>query len=136
MRDIDKIIIHCSATREGEEFSVETIRSWHKKRGWADVGYHYIVHLDGSISYGRDVDIIGAHTKGHNTGSIGICYIGGVETDGKTPKDTRTPEQKESLLELIKVLKKLNSSAVVHGHCDFAAKACPSFDATAEYKDI
>jgi N-acetylmuramoyl-L-alanine amidase len=136
MRDIDKIIIHCSATREGEEFSVDTIRSWHKKRGWADVGYHYIVHLDGSISYGRDVDIIGAHTKGHNTGSIGVCYIGGVEADGETPKDTRTLEQKESLLDLIKTLKRLNSKAVVHGHRDFAAKACPSYDATTEYKDI
>lgn len=136
MRDIDKIIIHCSATREGEEFSVDTIRSWHKKRGWADIGYHYLVHLDGSISYGRDVDLIGAHTKGHNTGSIGVCYIGGVEADGETPKDTRTPEQKESLLDLIKTLKRLNSKAVVHGHRDFAAKACPSYDATTEYKDI
>ena len=136
MRDIDKIIIHCSATREGEEFSVDTIRSWHKKRGWADVGYHYIVHLDGSISYGRDIDLIGAHTKGHNTGSIGVCYIGGVEADGETPKDTRTPEQKESLLDLIKTLKRLNSNAVVYGHRDFSSKACPSYDATTEYKDI
>ena len=136
MRDIDKIIIHCSATREGEEFSVDTIRSWHKKRGWADVGYHYIVHLDGSISYGRDIDLIGAHTKGHNTGSIGVCYIGGVEADGETPKDTRTPEQKESLLDLIKTLKRLNSNAVVYGHRDFSSKACPSYDATTEYKDV
>ena len=136
MRDINKIIIHCSATREGQAFSVDTIKQRHLARGWSDVGYHYVVHLDGSISYGRDINKRGAHTKGHNTGSIGICYIGGVETDGKTPKDTRTPEQKESLLELIKVLKKLNSSAIVHGHRDFAAKACPSFDATTEYKDI
>ena len=136
MRDINKIIIHCSATREGQAFSVDTIKQWHLNRGWSDVGYHYVVHLDGSISYGRDINKRRAHTKGHNTGSIGICYIGGVEADGKTPKDTRTPEQKESLLELIKVLKKLNSSAVVHGHRDFAAKACPSFDATTEYKDI
>jgi len=136
MRDINKIIIHCSATREGQAFSVDTIKQWHLARGWSDVGYHYVVHLDGSISYGRDINKRGAHCKNHNTGSIGICYIGGVEADGKTPKDTRTPEQKESLLELIKVLKKLNSSAVVHGHRDFAAKACPSFDATTEYKDI
>ena len=136
MRDVNKIIIHCSATREGQAFSVDTIKQWHLARGWSDIGYHYIVHLDGSISYGRDVSKIGAHTKGHNTGSIGVCYIGGVEADGKTPKDTRTPEQKESLLELIKVLKKLNSNAVVHGHCDFASKACPSYDATTEYKDI
>jgi len=136
MRKIDKIIIHCSATREGEEFSVDTIRSWHKKRGWADIGYHYVVHLDGSISYGRDINKSGAHVKGHNTGSIGVCYIGGVEADGKTPKDTRTPEQKESLLDLIRTLKRLNSNAVVYGHRDFSSKACPSYDATTEYKDV
>ena len=136
MRDINKIIIHCSATREGQAFSVDTIRGWHLARGWSDVGYHYVVHLDGSISYGRDVGKRGAHTKGFNTGSIGVCYVGGVEADGKTPKDTRTPEQKESLLDLIKTLKKLNTNAVVHGHRDFAAKACPSFDATTEYEDI
>ncbi len=135
MRKIDKIIVHCSATREGVDYSVETIRSWHKMRGWSDIGYHYLVHLDGSISYGRDINKIGAHVKGHNTGSIGICYVGGVETDGKTPKDTRTPEQKESLLDLIKTLKRLNSNAVVYGHRDFSSKACPSYDATTEYKD-
>ena len=135
MRKIDKIIVHCSATREGVDYSVETIRGWHKMRGWSDIGYHYLVHLDGSISYGRDISKIGAHVKGHNTGSIGICYVGGVETDGKTPKDTRTPEQKESLLDLIKTLKRLNSNAVVYGHRDFSSKACPSYDATTEYKD-
>ena len=136
MRDINKIIIHCSATREGQKFSVDTIRSWHTDKGWSDIGYHYVVHLDGSISYGRSIEIIGAHTRGHNTGSIGICYIGGVESDGKTPKDTRTLEQKESLLDLIRTLKKLNSNATVHSHRDFAAKACPSYDATTEYANI
>jgi len=136
MRKIDKRIVHCSATKEGVNYSVETIRSWHKMRGWSDIGYHYLVHLDGSISYGRDINKIGAHVKGHNTGSIGVCYVGGVETDGKTPKDTRTPEQKESLLDLIKTLKRLNSNAVVYGHRDFSSKACPSYDATTEYKDI
>ena len=136
MRKIDKRIVHCSATREGVDYSVETIRGWHKMRGWSDIGYHYLVHLDGSISYGRDINKIGAHVKGHNTGSIGVCYVGGVETDGKTPKDTRTPEQKESLLDLIKTLKRLNSNAVVYGHRDFSSKACPSYDATTEYKDI
>ena len=136
MRDINKIIIHCSATREGQKFSVDTIRSWHTDKGWSDIGYHYVVHLDGSISYGRSIERIGAHTRGHNTGSIGICYIGGVESDGKTPKDTRTLEQKESLLDLIRTLKKLNSNATVHSHRDFAAKACPSYDATTEYANI
>lgn len=136
MRDINKIIVHCSATREGQEFSVDTIRKWHLDRGWSDIGYHYVVHLDGTIGYGRDINKTGAHCKNHNTGSIGVCYIGGVEADGKTPKDTRTPEQKESLLDLIKTLKRLNSNAVVYGHRDFSSKACPSFDATTEYKDV
>ena len=136
MRKIDKIIVHCSATREGVEYSVETIRGWHKMRGWSDIGYHYLVHLDGSISYGRDISKIGSHVKGQNTGSIGVCYVGGVETDGETPKDTRTLEQKESLLDLIKTLKRLNSNAVVYGHRDFSSKACPSYDAKTEYKYI
>ena len=136
MRNIDKIIVHCSATPEGKEYSIETIKDWHLKRGFSDVGYHYVVHLDGGIDYGRPVDIPGAHTKGHNKNSIGVCYIGGMTSDMKKPLDTRTPEQIESLLDLIKTLKRLNPNAKVHGHRDFAAKACPSFDATEEYSNI
>ena len=141
MREIDKIIIHCSATQEGKEISASTIDKWHKKRGWRGIGYHYVVGLDGMIEYGRPITEPGAHVKGHNKGSIGICYIGGVEaergSDGDwVAKDTRTPEQKESLLLLLKTLKKMHTSATIHGHNEFAAKSCPCFDAYNEYCNI
>ena len=133
-RKIDKIIIHCSATREGQHIDVDTIRDWHVNgRGWSDVGYHYILYLDGTVHPGRPVERSGAHTKGQNSNSIGICYIGGVETDGKTPKDTRTPEQKAALDNLLFVLTDIFANTTIHGHNEFAAKACPSFDVQAEY---
>ena len=100
MKEINKIIIHCSATREGEDISASTIDKWHKKRGWKGIGYHFVIRLNGLIETGRMIDECGAHTKGENCTSIGVCYIGGVEnfrTDGEyKAKDTRTPEQKES----------------------------------------
>jgi len=130
---IRKIIIHCSATREGQDISADEIRGWHKAKGWSDIGYHYIISLDGTISKGREDNIPGAHCRGHNGNSLGICYIGGVEQDGKTPKDTRTDEQKESLETLLTVLKIQHPESKVHGHRDFSPKACPSFDATEEY---
>lgn len=132
-RKITEIIVHCSATPEGKHFTVDDIRKWHKAQGWSDIGYHYLIYLDGSIHNGRDVDIVGAHCSNHNSNSIGVCYIGGVEKDGKTPKDTRTPEQKDSLLYLLKEMKRLYPNAWIYGHRDFAAKACPSFDAFNEY---
>jgi len=135
MRQINKIIIHCSATPEGRKTSAQEIKSWHLERGFSDIGYHYIVHLDGSISYGRNIDKIGAHSRGQNKMSIGVCYIGGLD-ECLDPKDTRTPQQKESLLILLKTLKKLHSKAVIYGHRDFSEKACPSFNAFDEYKFI
>ena len=135
-RRIDKIIVHCSATPEGKDYSVDTIRKWHLQRGFSDIGYHYIIYRDGSIHTGRDESVIGAHCKGHNSNSIGVCYIGGVAADGKTPKDTRTAEQKQSLVKLLKELKAKYPQASIHGHRDFANKACPSFDATKEYSSI
>ena len=137
MRQINKIIIHCSATREGENIPVETIRSWHVDgRGWSDIGYHFYIDLYGEIHKGRDIAKIGAHVKGQNRNSIGICYCGGVEEDGKTPKDTRLDCQKEALTAVIRTLKAMYPDAVVHGHRDFSNKACPCFDATEEYKNI
>jgi len=134
MRDINKIIVHCSATPEGRDISAATINDWHKERGWSEIGYHYVVSLNGVIEYGRDINKTGAHCKGQNTGSIGICYIGGCDSN-MDPKDTRTEEQKESLLLLIKTLKKMHPGAEVYGHRDFSTKSCPSFDAKKEYKD-
>lgn len=140
-RTIKRLIVHCTATREGQEVSVEQIRKWHTDpenaggRGWSDIGYHYVIYLDGSIHLGRDVDISGAHTAGYNSTSIGICYVGGLDASGKA-KDTRTSEQKASLVNLLKRLKALYPSSTIHGHCEFAAKACPCFDAKSEYKGL
>ena len=135
-RNIKELIVHCSATPEGKDYSVDTIRQWHLQRGFSDIGYHYVVYRDGSIHIGRDESIIGAHCTGHNTNSIGICYIGGCASDGKTPKDTRTTEQKQSLVKLLKELKTKYPQASIHSHKDFANKACPSFDATKEYSSL
>ena len=135
-RYIDKIVVHCSATPEGRDVSASTIDDWHKQRGWSGIGYHFVVGLNGNIEYGRDLNKTGAHVKGHNTGSIGICYIGGLDSVSKTAKDTRTSEQKESLLDLIKTLKKLHPHATVHGHNEFSSKACPCYDANAEYANV
>ena len=136
MRKINEIIIHCAATREGRDFTVEDITRWHKARGFATIGYHYVIYRDGSIHEGRPLEQIGAHCVGHNKHSIGICYIGGCASDGKTPKDTRTPEQKEALLALLRRLKARFPNATIHGHRDFAAKACPSYDAFREYRQL
>ena len=136
MRKINEIIVHCAATREGRDFTVEDITRWHKARGFATIGYHYVIYRDGSIHEGRPLEQIGAHCVGHNKHSIGICYIGGCASDGKTPKDTRTPEQKEALLSLLRRLKARFPNATIHGHRDFAAKACPSFDAFREYRQL
>lgn len=135
-RDIKEIIVHCSATPEGKDFTVEDIRRWHLQRGFSDIGYHYVIYRDGSEHIGRNESISGAHCTGHNTISIGICYIGGMDKDNKNPKDTRTPEQKEALLKLLKNLKVKYPKATIHGHKEFANKACPSFDALKEYKGI
>jgi len=136
MREINKIIVHCSATREGENFEVAEIRKWHLARGFNDIGYHFYIDLYGEIHKGRDISKIGAHCKGHNRNSIGICYCGGVEADGKTPKDTRLECQKESLIAVLRTLKAMYPNAVIHSHNDFANKACPSFNATKEYENI
>lgn len=127
MRKIDKIIIHCSATPEGRAVTVETIRGWHRKQGWSDIGYHYVIYLDGSVHEGRPLEAIGAHTSGENLHSVGICYVGGCDKNMK-PKDTRTAEQEAALVELVKRLKERFPGATVHGHNEYAAKACPSFD--------
>lgn len=133
MRKINKIIIHCSATPEGKDFTVADITRWHKAEGYNTIGYHYVVYRDGSVHAGRSEDVVGAHCKGYNSNSIGVCYIGGLTADGKKTKDTRTDAQKAALSTLVGKLKAKYPSAKVHGHRDFAAKACPCFDATKEY---
>ena len=137
-RKITEIIVHSSATPEGANFTVEDLDRWHRRRNFRCIGYHFVVYLDGSIHPGRPVEEMGAHCKAgkHNYHSIGVCYIGGAEKDGKTPKDTRTPEQKESLRALLGMLKAAYRNAQIYGHRDFMATDCPSFDARKEYEDI
>ena len=127
MRKITEIIIHCSATPAGCNFTVQDLDRWHRARGFNTIGYHYVIYLDGSIHPGRTVDEIGAHCLGHNAHSIGVCYIGGLDTDTLEPADTRTPEQRAALRELIAKLQEQYPCATVHGHNEFADKACPCF---------
>lgn len=137
MRPLKNIIIHCTATQEGKDYTVADIRRWHVQgNGWKDIGYHYVIYRDGTIHVGRPLDQIGAHTSGHNADSIGIVYVGGCAADGKTPKDTRTPAQKEALYTLCRILKDTLGIREIHGHLEYAAKACPSFDVQAWRKSV
>ena len=133
MRKINEIVVHCTATPEGRAVSVAEIRRWHKDRGWSDIGYHFVVHLDGKVEIGRPVSQVGAHVAGRNANTIGVTYVGGVDKAGK-PKDTRTTSQKDALLQLLKrLIGQYPTIAMVSGHRDYANKACPSFDASKEY---
>ena len=152
MRTIDKIIIHCSDSPEGRNDTAADIRRWHKARGFRDIGYHYVIDLDGTVEEGRPLTQSGAHCTDHNSHSIGICYIGGAYwrdgvnkqgkpnkgKDGKKillPKDTRTEAQSLAMADLVKNLLVRFPKATVHGHCEFAAKACPCFDVQAWFKE-
>ncbi|RLQ88898.1 peptidoglycan recognition protein family protein [Notoacmeibacter ruber] len=133
MRPIKEIILHCTATPEGRPVTVAEIDAWHRARGWSGIGYHRVVHLDGTVEDGRPIEKIGAHVAGHNTGTVGLVYVGGVTKDGVTPKDTRTNAQKASLEKDIIALRDRFDIKKISGHNEYAAKACPSFDASAEY---
>lgn len=139
MRTINEIIIHCSATPEGREVSVETIRKWHKRRGFSDIGYHYVIHLDGAVEKGRPIELPGAHCKGRNDNSIGVCYIGGTDNSfpKPRPKDTRTESQKSAMKNLVTSLMKQYglTAEQVHGHNEYANRDCPSFDVKAWKKE-
>lgn len=153
--DIDSIVIHCSATREGADFKAADIDKWHKQQGWKMIGYHFVIDLDGTVETGRPLTMNGAHCntcgfsdRPYNSHSIGICYIGGLSKDGKTAKDTRTDAQKESLRNLVDDLfKKYPNIIEILGHRDCSPdldgdgeiepsewiKSCPSFDVREEF---
>lgn len=135
MRRINEIIVHCTATPEGREVSAAEVDRWHRQRGFRCIGYHYLVRLDGRVEAGRAEEEIGAHCKGHNAGSIGVVYVGGLDAKG-APADTRTPAQRASLASLLRELKSRHAGARIRSHRDFAAKACPCFDATTEYAGL
>ena len=133
VRQITKIILHCTATPEGRDVDAADITRWHKNKGWRTNGYHYIIKLDGTIEEGRSVQMVGAHTIGHNVGSLGVVYAGGCDQD-MNPKDTRTPEQDIALTNLLSALLDMYPIAALYGHNEFSNKACPSFDVQEEYK--
>lgn len=118
MRRIDKIIIHCADTPTGRDVNVNEIRGWHLDRGWSDVGYHYVIKIDGTIEVGRQEEVTGAHCRGYNSASIGVCMIG---------RDVFNDEQYQSLGRLVKSLQ-ARYKASVHGHYEFSDKTCPNFD--------
>ena len=127
MREITKIIIHCTATRPGQDDTVDIITRWHKQRGFRTIGYHYFIDYDGHIHESRPLSQAGAHVRGHNATSIGIAFAGGLDAHCK-PADTRTPEQTHALLHLLRQLHQQFPNATIHGHYEFAAKACPCFN--------
>lgn len=140
-RNIKEIIVHYTATPQGENFTVEQIRQMHLANGWSDIGYHWYIDLNGNIFKGRDENLVGAHTVGHNTISIGICYCGGCPPRSNKNWqnigiDTRTPAQKAALINLIWELKRRYPYATVHGHNEFANKPCPGFNAREEYENL
>lgn len=131
IRSVRFIVIHCSATKENQDISAEDIRGWHLQRGWVDIGYHKVIRRDGSVEDGRPLNRPGAHARGFNHVSLGICLVGGVESDGVTAESNFTHAQWESLENVVRELLELHPDAEVLGHRDLpnVSKACPSFDA-------
>ena len=134
MRPITEIIIHCTATHPNAICTVESIRRYHRSLGWHDIGYHYVIYPDGSVHSGRPVEDVGAHCPGHNAQSIGIAYVGGLDADGHAA-DTRTPLQRLTLLQLVRDLMEEYPINSVHGHNEFANRACPCFDVQQWFKE-
>ena len=144
MREIKEVILHCTATPADRKLSVQEIRNWHVKgNGWADIGYHFVIHQDGTIERGRHIDKVGAHTWGQNYGSIGVAYCGGVvkkELKTKTKlesKDTMTKEQEQAFRDLVKFLEVCFGELKVRGHNDYNKdKDCPAFNMRDKFGDL
>lgn len=127
-----RIILHCSDTKADPFLDVETVRRWHVNgNGWRDVGYHFVIKVDGTIEVGRPLSMKGAHTKGHND-SIGVCYIGGKSNQGH-PKDTMTPQQEVAFENLVLSLRCLFGDLTLHGHNEYSNKRCPCFDVSEKF---
>jgi N-acetylmuramoyl-L-alanine amidase len=147
-RKVDLIVIHCSASKESVDYTFEQVKKDHRARGFHDCGYHRFISKDGTIHKGREFFVAGAHVQGHNSRSIGICYEGGLDKNGKA-KDTRTEEQKEALIKCITEAVEYSEGDVkwICGHRDLSkdldgdgvvepqewVKVCPSFEASTEY---
>jgi N-acetyl-anhydromuramyl-L-alanine amidase AmpD len=137
MRKIDLIVIHCSATKRSQDFSLEDLEACHKARGFKTTGYHYYITKDGQLHPCRPEEMVGAHARRYNAHSIGVCYEGGLDEQGR-PADTRTPAQKAALVALLRSLKVDYPDALILGHRDlpWVTKKCPGFDAKAEYSQL
>jgi N-acetylmuramoyl-L-alanine amidase len=127
MRPLNRVILHSTATPEGRNVTVDEIRQWHLDRGWADIGYHFVIYRNGQIKLGRPIAEQGAHTLGHNEDSIGVVYVGGTDQSGNA-KDTRTPAQKISTRLLLVYLRLRYQANEVLGHKQCTHTECPSFD--------
>ncbi len=127
-KSTEVIVIHCAATTPTQDIGVKEIRSWHRKRGFTDIGYHYVIRRDGYIEEGRPEHVVGAHAKGFNRHSLAICMVGGVDEDLE-PEDNFTRQQYATLENLLNELKVSYPGVDILGHCDLprVAKACPSF---------
>lgn len=134
MRFINDIIVHCTATLPGQDVGVAEVTQWHRARGWKNIGYHYLVRLDGSVEKGRPASQPGAHCYGHNAHSVGVAYVGGLDGEGR-PKDTRTEAQRRAMLKLLADLTRMYRCRI-HGHRDYAQRDCPCFDAAREYEGL
>lgn len=147
IEQVNHIVIHCTATIEGQDITAKEVHQWHLKRGFSGIGYHYLVRLDGTIEKGRPEYWQGAHVKSHNHNTIGVVYVGGLDKK-RAPKDTRTKAQKNSLKGLLCDLLSKYPKADIKGHRDFSKdlnnngviepfefiKSCPCFDAIEEYE--
>lgn len=139
MRRIDKIVVHCTATPQGRAVSVAEITRWHVQgNGWRTIGYHWVIGLNGEIWPTLPEGQVGNHARGANANGIGVVYVGGLDRLAKTAMDTRTPAQKAALLQVLRGLKARYPRAEIIGHRDVPGtrKACPSFDAKAEYAGL
>lgn len=145
MRKINKIFIHCSATKPDQNVGAETIRDWHVNgRGWRDIGYHFVIRRNGTVETGRDLDHdgdifeeTGAHVRGHNAGSLGICLEGGFGSREDDPFLVHfNSSQRTALAAILVVLKGAFPAATIHGHNEFAAKACPGFQVQPWLKEV
>ncbi|NNM75075.1 N-acetylmuramoyl-L-alanine amidase [Enterovirga sp. DB1703] len=147
---MDTLVVHCTASPDGTDLTVKQIDAMHRAQGWAQIGYHYVIRLDGTVEPGRPESVVGAHVAGHNTGSIGISYVGGLERKTLKPKDTRTPAQKAAIERLLADLVSRYPITRILGHRDFSPdkdgdglieprewiKVCPCYDAGPEHTHL
>lgn len=147
------IVVHCSATGPGQRIGAADIREWHLAKGWSDIGYNFVVRRDGAVELGRDLQEVGAHVAGHNSTSVGVCMVGGLNAQGEAPTQDPamfTPQQWTSMRMLITFLRAIYPHAIVLGHRDLSPdknmdghvtpdewlKSCPGFDAAAMFANV